>query len=149
MSIKQRQYTRFSLDVPGILFSKFGEQRVTNLQQISIGGCLTGWEENVYPGDEFRLEIELPNRNRLPLKCKAVYRFTGVGIGVKFLDITKFEQELVARIIETRLRAEGLPLPLDPFMPPASLDNADSISITDHKMQHETMLEAVMSPDND
>jgi hypothetical protein len=145
MSIDQRQHTRFSLDVPAILFGKFGEQHVTTLQQISVGGCLTGWEENVYPGDEFRLEIELPNRNRLPLKCKAVYRFTGVGIGVRFLDITQFEQELVAKIIETRMNDVGLPLPFDPFTQPKPPAAPQSANIPEFKLKHEAMLEDVMS----
>jgi hypothetical protein len=143
MSIQQRQHTRFSLDVPAVLFSKFGEQHLTTLQQISIGGCLTSWEENIYPGDEFRLEVELPNRNRLPLKCKAVYRFTGVGIGVKFLDITRFEQELVARVIEAQLSAEGLPLPFDPFTEPAQVGRP----VSESKLTREAMLEEVMSVD--
>ena len=39
---------------------KHGERRQTYLQQISIGGCFTDWEEYLYPGDEFRLERRAP-----------------------------------------------------------------------------------------
>src|ERR1035437_349140 len=92
MSINQRQHVRFSLDIPAIIYTKYGEKQHTILQQISIGGCFTGWEENIYIGDEFRMEIELPNKNYLPLACKALYRFEHTGIGVKFIDISKFEQ---------------------------------------------------------
>ena len=66
---------RFSLDIPAVLVSKYGERRQTYLQQISIGGCFTDWEEYLYPGDEFRLEIQLPNRNKLTTNCKPSYRF--------------------------------------------------------------------------
>ena len=95
MSLNQRQHTRFSLDIPATIYSKYGEIQETLLQQISIGGCFTDWEENIYAGDEFRIEIELPNKNRLPLSCKAIYRFENTGIGVRFTDISQFEQELV------------------------------------------------------
>ena len=77
MSINQRQHIRFSLDIPAFIYTKFGERQETRLEQISIGGCFTGWEENIYIGDEFRMEIELPNRNYLPLSAR---RFTALII---------------------------------------------------------------------
>ncbi|MBP7475709.1 MAG: PilZ domain-containing protein, partial [Pyrinomonadaceae bacterium] len=118
MSINQRQHIRFSLDIPAIIYTKFGEKQETKLQQISIGGCFTGWEENIYTGDEFRMEIELPNGNYLPLQCRALYRFDHTGIGVRFVDVCEFEQELISKIIAHRLEMEGVPLQLDAFMPP-------------------------------
>src|SRR5436305_15225851 len=83
MSIDHRQHIRFSLDIPAIIQLRTGERRETVLQQISIGGCFTGWEDDIYNGDEFRLEIQLPNGNYLPLASKALYRFDNAGIGVK------------------------------------------------------------------
>ena len=119
MSISQRKHIRFSLDIPAIIYTKYGERQETRLEQISIGGCFTGWEENIYIGDEFRMEIELPNKNYLPLHCRALYRFEHTGIGVKFIGITEFEQELISRIIAHKLEAEGVPLQIDPFtLPP-------------------------------
>ncbi len=148
MSIEQRQHTRFSLEIPATIYSKFGERQVTMLQQISIGGCFTGWEENIYAGDEFRLEIELPNKNRLPLICKAIYRFENTGIGVKFVDISQFEQALVSKIIAERLAIEGLPPPADPFIQPTTLANESSPPrITDERHSKEEMLERIMSGD--
>lgn len=118
MSINQRKHVRFSLDIPATLITKYGEKQHTLLQQISIGGCFTDWEENIYAGDEFRLEIELPNKNRLPLSCKAIYRFEDTGVGVRFLNISQFEQELISKIIAHRLEAEGVPLSVSPFEEP-------------------------------
>ena len=112
MSTSQRQHIRFSLDIPARIYTRFGEAQNTTLQQISVGGCFTDWEENIYIGDEFRLEGELPNKNRLPLKCKAVYLFEGTGVGARFIDITQFEQDLVSKIISHRLELEGLPAEL-------------------------------------
>ena len=118
------------------------------LQQISIGGCFTDWEENIYAGDEFRIEIELPNKNRLPLSCKAIYRFENTGIGVRFTDISQFEQELVSKIISGCLVREGIPVHADPFKQPSTfVEEDDSPRISDPRQQKEEMLEKVMSRD--
>lgn len=148
MSISQRQHIRFSLDIPAWIYTDYGEKQQTSLQQISIGGCFTGWEENIYIGDEFRMEITLPNGNFLPLRCKALYRFDHTGIGVKFLDITQFEQELISRIIASRLEAEGVPLQIDPFNPPPSFETENSSPrVTDIRHKTDTILEKIMASD--
>ncbi len=148
MPIEQRKHTRFSLEIPAVIFTKYGERQKTTLDQISIGGCFTGWEENIYAGDEFRIEIQLPNKNWLPLASKAVYRFENTGVGVKFVDITQFEQMLVSEIIAEKLKAEGLPVDVDPFSQPSrvSLDKPQP-SITDERKDREEMLEKIMSGD--
>lgn len=149
MSINQRQHIRFSLDIPAIIHTKFGERQETRLEQISIGGCFTGWEENIYVGDEFRMEIELPNKNYLPLHCKALYRFDHTGIGVKFIDICEFEQELVSRIIANKLELEGVPLQIDPFtLPPTFAAEDPSPRVTDIKQKRDAVLQRIMSADD-
>lgn len=146
MSINQRQHIRFSLDIPVVIYSRFGERQETMLQQISIGGCFTDWEDNIYTGDEFRMEIPLPNGNRLPVHCKALYRFDNTGIGVKFLNITEFEQELISKIISSRLDNEGVPMHVDPFSPPPRFsDPGNPQVITDDRREREALLESIMS----
>ncbi|MBX7053422.1 MAG: PilZ domain-containing protein [Pyrinomonadaceae bacterium] len=148
MSISQRQHIRFSLDIPAWIYTKFGEKQQTLLQQISVGGCFTGWEENIYIGDEFRMEIQMPNGNYLPLHCKALYRFEHTGIGVKFVDITAFEQELVSQIIAARLDAEGVPLQVDAFSQPHTpTDEAKGPRITDIREKTDAILERIMTTD--
>ncbi|MEO6655067.1 MAG: PilZ domain-containing protein [Pyrinomonadaceae bacterium] len=149
MSINQRQHIRFSLDIPAIIYSKFGEKQETRLEQISIGGCFTGWEENIYVGDEFRMEIELPNKNYLPLHCRALYRFDHTGIGVKFVDICEFEQELISKIIAHELEMEGVPLQVDPFvLPPTFVGDDPSPRITDIRQKRDAVLQRIMAGDN-
>ena len=146
MSINQRQHIRFSLDIPAIIYSKFSEPQRTHLQQISIGGCFTDWEDNILIGDEFRMEIELPNGNYLPLHCKALYRFEHTGIGVKFVDICQFEQELVTQIIASKLDDEGVPLQIDPFTsPPNFVGDDPSPRITDIRQKRDAVLQRIMS----
>ncbi|MCU1289598.1 MAG: PilZ domain protein [Acidobacteria bacterium] len=148
MSDYQRQHIRFSLDIPAIRFTRFGEKQETLLHQISVGGCLAEWDENVFTGDEFRLEIQMQNKNWLPLKCKAVYRFENNGIGIKFLDITRFEQELLARIISDTLASEGLPMQIDPFAQPNRFAESAVPRLTDHRREQEELLERIMSSDD-
>lgn len=148
MSINQRQHIRFSLDIPAIIYTKFGEKQETLLQQISIGGCFTGWEENIYIGDEFRMEIELPNKNYLPLSCKALYRFENTGLGVRFIDICEFEQSLISKIIVHKLDKEGVPLQVDPFVvPPTYVAEDPSPQIENIRAKRDALLENLMASD--
>lgn len=149
MGIEQRKHIRFSLDIPAIRYTKYGERQEILLRQISIGGCLLDWDENIFAGDEFRLLIQLPNKNWLPLHCKALYKFEGDGIGLKFLDITRFEQELISKIISGSLAAEGLPLQVDPFQQPSKVFNPHSNPrLTDTRQQKDEILEKILSGGN-
>ncbi len=149
MSINQRQHIRFSLDIPAIIYSKFGERQETRLEQISIGGCFTYWEDNIYTGDEFRMEIELPNKSYLPLDCRALYRFEHAGIGVRFIDICEFQQELISSIIANRLEIEGVPLQIDPFtLPPSFVGEDPSPRITDIRQKRDAVLQRIMAGDD-
>lgn len=147
MSIEQRRHIRFSLDIPGVRYTKYNERIETVLNQISIGGCLIEWEDDLYVGDQFRLLVQLPNKNFLPLTCKILYLFENNGIGAKFLDITKFEQELITKIIAQNLEQQGLPLQVDPFaMPKKTLRQAAKIS--DNRQNREDMLDNILSSDD-
>ena len=118
MGIEQRQHIRFSIDIPAVRFTATGEKFDVELQQISLGGCLLNLDENIQSGDSFRMLIQLPNGNWLPINCKAIYEIKDNGIGVKFNDVTRFEQELLAKIIASNLKQSGLPMQVDPFVPP-------------------------------
>ncbi len=145
MGIEQRQHIRFSLDIAAIRFTKYGEAIETLISQVSIGGCLTEWDESIYVGDEFRLFLQLPNKNYLPLTCKALYKFVDNGIGTRFLDITQFEQELIAGIISHQLEKQGLPLQVDPFALPKTSVKSQAASLTDYRQQKEQILDEILS----
>ena len=148
MSLSQRQHIRFSLDLPAIRYNKFGEKQEVLLHQISVGGCLLEWDDSILTGEVFRLEIQLPNTNWLPLACKVLYKFEDNGIGAKFIEISKFEQELLSRVITHYLAQAGLPMQIDPFSQPpkfAELPRKKDPSITDNRKQQDEMLEQIMS----
>ena len=145
MGIEQRKHIRFSLDIPAVRYTKYGEAVETIIRQISVGGCLAEWDEDVFVGDEFRMLVRLPNKNFLPLVCKAVYKFADNGIGAQFPGITQFEQNLLARIISHALGQQGLPLQLDPFALPKMPRQRQVPKITDSRRQKDEMLEEILS----
>ena len=126
MSISQRKHIRLTLDIPAVRYTAEGEKIPTVLYQISVGGCLIEWDESIAENEEFRMEVQLPDGNWLPLIGKALYRFQDDGIGVQFQEISSFEQRLVATIMAANLESEGIPLDVDPFSKPKTFaDLAD------------------------
>lgn len=129
MSIEQRQHIRFSIDIPAVRHTAHGEKFDVELRQISIGGCLLSPDENLRAGEDFRMLVQLPNGNWLPLNCKAIYEIKDAGIGVKFHDVTRFEQELLSKIISANLKQSGLPLQVDPFTQPPKRRKDEELKI--------------------
>jgi len=151
MSIEQRRHIRFSLDIPALRQDENGERHQIVLRQISVGGCLTSWDDHIYTGDEFRVLLRLPNKNFLPLMCRALYKFAGTGIGAKFVEITEFEQALLAEVISQTLEAEGLPLQVDPFAHPPSRiykNPTDEEKLANPRIEKEEIVERILSADN-
>lgn len=144
-SVPQRRYLRFSLDLPAFYVDEKGRRSETTIHQISLGGCLVDWSDEIFVGDEFRLEIPLPKGNFLPLVARALYKFPGKGIGAKFLDITEFEQKLIAKIIAEKLEKEGLPT-VDPFAPPPLYIRESSEKESDDpRLKEEKKVEQILS----
>jgi hypothetical protein len=148
MSIEKRRHIRFSLDIPAVRCTKYGEAIDIMLHQISIGGCLAEFDETVLVGEEFRLLIQLPNQNRLPLACKVLYRFSDNEIGAKFLGITQFEQELISKIVSHNLTQQGLPMQVDPFGAPYRYAAAPKPKITDNRILKDDILDDILSIEN-
>ena len=146
MSKTRRKNNRFSVDVPAVLVRSHGHSRPVNVQQISIGGCLAAPASEVYVGDEFRLEIELPNGNRVPMMCKAVYQFDEAGIGARFVHLTAFQRELIEEIIIDSLEADGLPLPPDAF---EQAEESQDTGADHPRPKREEILDNILATDKD
>jgi hypothetical protein len=137
-------FTRYS----GITLQKNGDALQIIVRDVSLGGCLMDWDENIFPGQEFRIELELPNKNRLPLLCKILYKSANRGIGAKFIDVSQFEQELLGQIISQNLEDDGVSLAVDPFaMPPTYVAQNDE-EFLDERYSTEEMPDEIMSTDN-
>lgn len=128
MSISQRRHNRLAVDLPVFKFTKDGERLETLIYQISVGGCLIAWDDSISRGEKFRMEIQLPNGNWLPLSCKAVYCFSDDAIGVQFEDISQFEQDLLVEIMSNKLTREGIPFNFDPYAQPSTYKEHAALS---------------------
>lgn len=124
--------------IPAIRAGRGGERVPTFIRQISVGGCLAELDEKMTIGDLFRLELVLPNKNRLPVYCKALYKFQGGSIGSKFVNMTKFERELLGQIISQSLEDDGLPLLVDPFATPPTFKGDSESSSEDETLAIES-----------
>lgn len=145
MSIENRRYVRFLLDIPALKHRTDSQSSPTTIKQVSIGGCLTEWDDSVFPGDEFCLEVQLPNKNYLPLMCKVIYKFENQGVGVKFHDIVQFEQELLSDVITEQLENEGLPMLVDPFTLPPRYVESQSRQSDEKRLRQEQMVEEAIA----
>jgi Tfp pilus assembly protein PilZ len=154
MSIEKRRFIRFSLDIPITIITENGVNVPTYMRQVSIGGCLTDWEDNIFAGDQFRIEMQLPNKNKLPIAGKVIYRFAGKGIGITFTEITQFEQELIAQVISENLENEGLPVLVDPFTQPPKFvkqiaDDVENEAIKSEKMLEDEQIDEAIATQNE
>ncbi|MCE7962348.1 MAG: hypothetical protein DYH05_07590 [Acidobacteria bacterium ACB1] len=86
--------------------------------------------------------------NYLPLWCKALYRFDDTGLGVRFLNLSQFERELISSIITHRLDEEGVPVQVDPFhTPPSFLNEHPNPRVTDIRAKADSILDKIMAPE--
>jgi len=88
-----------SLNIPAFRTTEEGERRETIVQQINIDDFLIELEEKIEPNEEFRIEIEMPNKNWLPLTCRTVERPEKEGNNYEMIDLTEFEIDLIGEIL--------------------------------------------------
>jgi hypothetical protein len=115
-----RRYERFNIIIPARRYFSLRQYVDVNVTQISIAGGMIEWHESFKIGEHFRLELQLVRGNWLPIQTKVLYRFKNSAVGIKFLNLTKFEEELIADAILEKLENEGLPL-RNPFAVPSHL----------------------------
>jgi hypothetical protein len=108
VSNESRQYIRFSITLQARRQVLGDRISPILIKQISLGGCMVEWDENATIGDKLRVEVLLPNGNWLPLVGKVLYRMPENGFGLKFQDITQFEQELLADLIQMHFEKRGM-----------------------------------------
>ena len=108
MLTERRKYQRYPLTLTTQKTEENGTVTELRILEMSVGGCFLQWFAGAELGDNFRLKIPLLNRNFLPVFCKVIYRFPNKGIGIKFVNLTKFEQDLIAEIIFAHVRNENL-----------------------------------------
>ncbi len=112
----RRRYQRFFVPFFARREGSNGKPTLFTIKEISVAGCFAVWDENARAGEIIRFEMPLSNGNWMPVSAKVIYRLTD-GVGTKFFEMTKFEQELIAEVIRYQLQQAGLP-ERDPFDEP-------------------------------
>ena len=122
MSTPQRQYTRFTLEIEARIRTAAGERVEAVVSDIGLGGCFFEglWVEAA--GERFSVEIRMPNGNWLPIDCERVRQEDG-GVGVRFIEVTLFQQDLLAGVIATAARKAGIPERTDLLAAPVPVHN--------------------------
>ena len=111
---ERRKYDRFPLTLVAQRENEKGIASKITILELSVNGCFIEWINDAKIGDNFRLKIPLLRGDYLPIPCKIIYRLSGTGIGLKFLDVTRFEQDLIAGVIHFNMRKRGV-YNVDPY----------------------------------
>lgn len=99
MSSKEILLHNQSLNIPAFRINEEGEKRETIVQQINIDDFLIELEEKIEADEEFRIEVEMPNKNWLPLTCRVAERPEKEGNNYEMIDLTEFEIDLIGEIL--------------------------------------------------
>jgi hypothetical protein len=113
----QRKYIRFPLTLQARRLDENGDSHAFLLREIGLGGCLIDWIENSYVGERTRIELLLNNGNWFPVNVKVLYRIPEKHLGLKFIDMTLFEKEVVSKLITEAADAQNLQIE-NPFAKP-------------------------------
>jgi hypothetical protein len=108
MLLERRSHQRYALTLTAEKTDENGLVTQIQILELSVGGCFLQWFSGAELGDNFRLKIPLESGNVLPVYCKVIYRFPNNGIGIKFVGLTRFEQDLIAELIFSHVRQEKL-----------------------------------------
>lgn len=139
MSTAQREFTRFAVFIEARIRTANDERVSAVIGDIGLGGCFFDglWVEAA--GEKFGVELRMPNGNWLPIECERVRQEDG-GVGVKFIDVTLFQQDLLAGVIADAARKAGIPERTDLLAAPVPVHNL--IRIRGGKATDVTVVEA-------
>lgn len=70
------------------------------LSDISLGGCYVESIALVTTGESIHFEIQLPTGRWLPLKGEVAYHHPNLGFGIRFIELSDLQREMLAYIIE-------------------------------------------------
>jgi hypothetical protein len=79
--------------------------RPATVTDLSVGGCFVLAEDLVEPEELVRIEVELPNQERLVLWGHVIYRMEEIGFGVRF---SRFMQEDDRSRLRWLVKAESM-----------------------------------------
>ncbi len=89
-----REHERFSLLSEIVLESASGKQQA-RVSDISAGGCFVDTITQVRVGERILFELVHPNGDRLQFAGEVAYHLSGVGFGLKFVDLSDEQKQFL------------------------------------------------------
>jgi Tfp pilus assembly protein PilZ len=73
---------------------------IARLSDLGVGGCFVETLARVSVGEEVNLKIHSPTGRWLPLQGEVVYQQPNLGFGLRFINQSELEREMLEQIIE-------------------------------------------------
>ena len=81
-------------------FEALSGKHTARLSDVSLGGCYVETLSHVTIGEAIQFMINLPTGRWLPLRGEVVYHQPNLGFGVRFVNLSDDEREMLAYVIE-------------------------------------------------
>jgi hypothetical protein len=98
MGIERRRHKRVSVSLEARL-EGLHSNYPARVSDISIGGCYVETMAQVAIGETLRIEVKLPTENWLYLRGEVLYVHHTVGFGIRFLQLSQLEMEILNNLI--------------------------------------------------
>ena len=95
----RRRDVRVSLPLEA-RFEALSGKHTARLSDVSLGGCYVETLSHVTIGEAIQFGIHLPTGRWLTLKGEVVYHHRNLGFGVRFVDLSDEEREMLEHIVE-------------------------------------------------
>jgi hypothetical protein len=94
--LRQQRRTLVSIEIE---LEWLSLRRLARITDISIGGCFINSLKPIPAGERIAFRIKDGNGVDLALNGQVVYVYTGLGFGVRFVDLVESERLIVEEII--------------------------------------------------
>lgn len=99
MPENKRRDERFTLPLE-VHWESLSGKHEARVGDISLGGCYIESLAQVTTGDQIQFEIQLPTGGRMPLRGEVVHHQPNMGFGVRFVNLSVMERNVLAHVID-------------------------------------------------
>lgn len=95
---EQRIETRVPLRLE-VQWNGWENQSPDVTSDVSLSGCYIESLNPVTVGEVLNLGLRLPSNEILPIRCEVRYHQPTIGFGIKFLQLSRFQRDVLQRLI--------------------------------------------------
>ena len=100
MQENRRRDERYTLPLE-VRWENLSGKHKARVSDISLGGCYIESLAQVSIGEQVQLEIQLPTGGRMPLNAEVIYHQPNLGFGVRFINLSLMERNVLTHMIGT------------------------------------------------